>query len=52
MKKKLVIPAEQVWQVQKPRYNAWQTGHGVHQSKKKYNRQRAKAALRKEISNG
>ena len=50
MSNKLVIPAEYVWQARKPRYNAWQTGHGAHQNKKHYNRKKAKEALRKELS--
>lgn len=33
-----VLSAEEVWQVKKPRYNGWQTGHGKHKSKKIYDR--------------
>ena len=27
------MSAEEAWQVKKPRYNAWQCGHGKHKSK-------------------
>ena len=33
-----VMSAEEAWQVKKPRYNAWQCGHGKHKSKKYYDR--------------
>ena len=33
-----VLSAEEAWQVKKPRYNAWQCGHGKHKSKKDYDR--------------
>lgn len=33
-----VMSAEEAWQVKKPRYNAWQCGHGKHKSKKDYDR--------------
>lgn len=46
--KRFIISATDVWQVKKPRYNAWQTGHGAHKNKKIYDRQAAKAMLRKE----
>lgn len=33
-----VLSAEEAWQIKKPRYNAWQCGHGKHKSKKDYDR--------------
>lgn len=39
---KLTIPGEMIWESQKPRFNGWQTGHGVHKSAKVYDRNRAK----------
>ena len=33
-----IMSAEEAWQVKKPRYNAWQCGHGKHKSKKDYDR--------------
>lgn len=33
-----IMSAEEAWQVQKPRYNAWQCGHGKHKSKLDYDR--------------
>lgn len=33
-----VLSSEEAFDVQKPRYNGWQTGHGKHKSKKDYNR--------------
>lgn len=32
------ITADELFDVQKPRYNAHQTGHGVHKNKKAYSR--------------
>jgi hypothetical protein len=34
----LIITAEQRFDVEKPRYNAHQTGHGAHKNKKAYTR--------------
>lgn len=33
-----VLSAKEVWQIKKPRYNGWQTGHGKHKNKKVYDR--------------
>lgn len=33
-----VMTSEEAWQVKKPRYNGWQTGHGKHKNKKGYDR--------------
>jgi hypothetical protein len=34
----LIITAQQQFDVEKPRYNAHQTGHGAHKNKKAYTR--------------
>lgn len=34
----VVMTSEEAWQVKKPRYNGWQCGHGLHKSKKDYDR--------------
>jgi hypothetical protein len=36
--KPIIITAEQRFAAEKPRYNAHQTGHGAHKSKKAYTR--------------
>lgn len=46
--KRMIISAADMWQVKKPRFNAWQVGHGPQKNKRAYNRQRAKEQLRKE----
>lgn len=33
-----VLSSEEAFDVQKPRYNGWQTGHGKHKNKKAYDR--------------
>lgn len=38
--KPIIISAAQQFDMDKPRYNAHQTGHGAHVSKKCYNRKR------------
>jgi len=36
--KRIIITAEQQFELDKPRFNAHQTGHGAHRSKKAYTR--------------
>lgn len=49
---KLTIPGEMIWDCQKPKYNGWQTGHGAHKDASKYNRNKTKRELRKEVDDG
>ena len=58
-KKRKVPKSGPVWQgssleatrLAKPRYNGWQTGHGIH-GDTKYNRAKAKRAWRNELQKG
>lgn len=47
---KLVISKEKMWDLQKPRYNGFACGYGVH-GKTKYDREESKRDFRKELDN-
>ena len=47
---KLVISKEDMWNLQKPRYNGFACGYGIH-GKTKYDRKRDKQLLRDELDN-
>jgi hypothetical protein len=43
----MTISAMEIWEMRKPRYNAYMCGHGAH-GHKGYNRQKEKEQFRKE----
>lgn len=46
-KKVIVISAMEIWEMRKPKYDAYVCGHGAHGSKK-YNRRKVKEQFRRE----
>lgn len=49
-KKKYVITKEQIFDAQKPQYNGFIVGYGVH-GKTKYNRMKSKQEFKRDIEN-
>lgn len=47
-KKVMVISAMEIWEMRKPKYDAYVCGHGAHGSKK-YNRRKVEREFRKEM---
>lgn len=47
-KRVLTISAMEIWEMRKPKYNAYTCGYGAHGSKK-YNRNKVKEQFRKEV---
>ena len=47
-KQVLVISAMEIWQMRKPKYDAYACGHGTHGSRK-YNRRKVERQFRKEV---
>ena len=46
-KQVLTISAMEIWEMRKPKYNAYNCGHGAHGSKK-YNRNKVQREFRRE----